>query len=273
MKSAWNNKTALVCGASSGLGFHLAWALASQGARVILLARDLDRLNNAKSQIAERFPVAELTVISSDICDETDSRLVAQALHKKFGQFDLVINAIGESDRGSIEQLNIERMVSLVRTNVGSGLHAIQHFAALLKPTRGVIVLVGSLSSHFAPRFMGGYSIAKHGLAALAQQSRLELAADGVHVMLVSPGPIARPDAGQRYSQTPHAAGLPAEALMSGGGAKIKGLDPVKLAEEITVAAAKRRRTLIRPRKAQFLLVASSISPMLGDYFLRKLTS
>lgn len=273
MKSAWNNKTALVCGASSGLGFHLSLALASQGARVIMLARDLDRLNEAKAKIAERHADTELTVISGDLCDEAGARQVTEELQQRFGQLDLVISAIGESDRGSIEKLGIERMVSLVRINVGSGLHAIQYFGPLLKPTRGVIVLVGSLSSHFAPRFMGGYSIAKHGVAALAQQSRLELAADGVHVMLASPGPIARPDAGQRYSQTPQAAGLPAEALKSGGGAKVKGLDPAELAEEITVAAAKRRRTLVLPRKARLLLIVSAVSPKLGDYLLRKLTS
>ncbi len=238
-----------------------------------MLARNLGRLNEAKSKIAQQSPAAQLSTLCGDLCDEAGSRLVAEVLRQQFGQLDLVINAIGESDRGSIEKLHLERMLSLVRTNVGSSLHAIQQFSPLLKPSRGVIVLVGSLSSHFAPRFLGGYSIAKHGLAALAQQSRLELAVDGVHVMMVSPGPIARPDAGQRYNHMPQAVDLPAEALKSAGGAKVKGLDASQLAEEIIVAASKRRRTLIRPRKARMLLIVSAISPSLGDYLLRRFTS
>ena len=238
-----------------------------------MLARDSGRLSEAQSKIAQQCPAAQLTTLSGDLCDEAGSRLVAETLYQRFAQLDLVINAIGESDRGNIEKLSLERMVSLLRTNVGSSLHAIQQFSPLLKPTRGVIVLVGSLSSHFAPRFLGGYSIAKHGLAALAQQSRLELAADGVHVMLVSPGPIVRPDAGQRYSHLPQALDVPASALKSAAGAKVKGLDPQRLAEEITVAATARRRTLIRPRKARMLLIVSAISPALGDYLLLRLTS
>jgi hypothetical protein len=185
----------------------------------------------------------------------------------------MVINAIGESDRGSIDKLTLNRMLDLVRTNVGSGLNTIQLFTPMLKPTRGVFVLIGSLSSHFAPRYMGGYAIAKHGLAALAQQARLELSAVGVHVMLVSPGPIAREDAGLRYSNSSQAADMPAEALKSGGGAKIKGLDPVELSNKILVAAAERRLTLILPRKARLLLLASALSPALGEFLLRRFTS
>ena len=252
-QSAWTNKTALVCGASAGLGLQLATSLANQGAKVVMIGRDLTRLTEARLQIVQQIPgtqftsvqfpsdqvaSAQLIVISGDMRDAESTARVAEQIREQGLQLDLVINAVGESDRGSIEKLSCERMLDLVRTNVGSGLHAIQFFSPLLKPTRGVLVLIGSLSSHFAPRYLGGYSIAKHGLAALAQQARLELAEAGVHVTLVNPGPIARADAGSRYSHSPEAADLPAAALKSGGGAKVKGLDPVKLAEAILSAAA-----------------------------------
>ncbi len=273
MQQAWKNKKVLVCGASAGLGWQLTATLAEHGASVIMVARDQTRLNAAQSRIAQRIAAAQLFTICGDMTDIESSRLVAEEVRHRFGQLDLVINAVGASDRGTIDKLSMDRMLELVRTNVGSGLNAIQQFTPLLKPTRGALVLIGSLSSHFAPRYMGGYAIAKHGLAALAQQSRLEMAADGVHVLLVSPGPIARDDAGQRYNSVAHAAELPAEALKSGGGAKIKGLDPVKLADEILSAVARRKKVLILPRKAKLLLIACALSPSLGDYLLRKLTS
>lgn len=220
-----------------------------------------------------RVPDAELFVFKGDMTNTDDAAKVASEIERQFTQLDMVINAIGESDRGSIEKLSLERMLELVRTNVGSSLHVIQHHSRLLKPTRGVLVLIGSLSSHLAPRYLGGYSIAKHGLAALAQQARLELAADGVHVMLASPGPIARDDSGTRYSNSAQAADLPPEALKSGGGAKIKGLDPVVLSSRIIEAAARRRITLILPSKARLLVWLCSLSPSWGEYFLRKFTS
>ncbi len=285
---AWTNKTAVVCGASAGLGLQLATSLVNQGAKVVMIGRELTRLNEARSKILQHIanaqvsgaqvpgrqvPGDQLIVISGDMCDAESTACVAEQIREQVQQLDLVINAVGESDRGSIEKLSCERMLELVRTNVGSGLNVIQCFSPLLKPTRGVLVLIGSLSSHFAPRYLGGYSIAKHGLAALAQQSRLELAEAGVHVTLVSPGPIAREDAGTRYNRSPEAADLPPSALKSGGGAKVKGLDPVKLAEAILIAAAKRRRTVILPGKARLLLLASALSSRLGEYLLRRFTS
>ncbi|MDX1930663.1 MAG: SDR family oxidoreductase [Pirellulaceae bacterium] len=273
MQSTWKNKNVMVCGASAGLGWQLVLSLAERHARVIMVARDPNRLNAAQAQILQRVPAAELVSLSADLTDAASAGNLAEEVRQRFGQLDLVINAVGESDRGSIEKLSVERVLELVRTNVGSGLNAIQQFAPLLKPTRGVLVLVGSLSSHFAPRFMGGYAIAKHGLAALAQQARLELAGDGVHVLLVSPGPIKRDDAGQRYSGSAQASDLPQAALKSGGGAKIKGLDPLILASEILDAAASRKKRLVRPRKALLLLLANAVSSSLGDYLLRKFTT
>lgn len=289
-QTAWTNKTALVCGASAGLGLQLATTLLRQGAKVVMIGRDASRLNEAKLKIAQQVAVhnsdkqamnyqvtdellARLIVISGDMCDKASTSRIAEQIRQQVQQLDLVINAVGESDRGSIEKLSCERMLDLVRTNVGSGLNAIQCFTPMLKPTGGVLVLIGSLSSHFAPRYLGGYSIAKHGLAALAQQARLELAESGVHVTLVSPGPIARADAGTRYNQTPEAADLPAAALKSGGGAKVKGLDPTKLAEAILLSAAQRRTTVILPRKARLLLLVSALSQRLGEYLLRKFTA
>ncbi len=263
----------MVCGASAGLGLQLAETLAEQEARVVMVARNPTRLQEAKQSIVQRFPDAKLLTVCGDLTDVTDSAKVATQVRDRTDKVDMVINAVGQSDRGNIAKLDFGRMLELVSINVGSNLNVIQQFAPDLRASSGVLVLIGSLSSHFAPRYMGGYAIAKHGLAALAQQARLELAEDNIHVMLVSPGPIARADSGQRYIGSDQAANLPPEALKSGGGAKIKGLDPIFLSKEILVAAARRKKVLIRPRKARLLLIANALSPALGDYLLRKFTT
>ncbi len=252
---------------------QLSLALAEAGAHVVMVARNLQRLQEAQATVASTHGTARVTAIPCDLCDPTSAGELADKLRQQAGNVSLVINAVGQSDRGTIAGLELERMIDLVRINVGSSLHAVKFLAPLLTEERGVLVLIGSLSSHLAPRYLGGYSIAKHALAALAQQARLETADTGVHITLVSPGPIARPDSGRRYDHVSQAAEIPESARRGGGGAKIKGLEPRLLAVSILDAAARRKLTVVLPRKARLLMIATALSPRLGDFLLRKFSS
>lgn len=282
MTHHWKDKICVVCGASSGLGLQLTEALLSQGAEVLMVARQAEKLEAASQQLLTLHPVARLRFLASDLCSPTEAQALRRSIEHRAPRVDLLINAIGQSDRGTVRDLETSRLLELFQTNVVSQLHVARYLTPLLRRTGadagefshgGTLVMVGSLSCHFAPRYLGGYSIAKHGLAALAQQTRLELAEEGIHVMLVSPGPIARSDAGQRYADRPQAGNVPAEALGSGGGAKLRGLDGEWLSREILRGAAQRKKVLILPRVARLLAIVSAISPSLGDYILRRRTS
>ena len=87
-------------------------------------------------------------------------------------------------------------------------------------------------------------------------------------MLLVCPGPIARPDSGFRYDQ----AAVPPEARRPGGGVKLKGLDPQKLAQKILSACEHRKAELIVPAKARILFVVSQLSARLGDWLVSKMT-
>lgn len=277
--SDWKDKTAVICGGSSGLGLHLAIELVQQGCKqVVLIGRDETRLSHAVDSLRSiALTVSSKTLvqtISGDLSNADQAANCASSLAKIAPSVDLVIQAIGVSDRGTLASLTRERLHELVDANVVTSLHAIQHFSSVLAASRGAMVFLGSLSSLFAPRFLGGYSIAKHGLAALAQQSRLEYSESGMHVMLCCPGPIARDDAGKRYEQRASSdSNLPKEALQPGGGAKIKGLNPSELAKQILRSASRREEMLILPRKAWWLRLVTSISQRLGDRILRKKSS
>ncbi len=277
--SDWKEKTAVICGGSSGLGLHLATELVRQGCKlVVLIGRDEAKLSQAVDSLrAVALEVASKTkvqTIRGDLSNVDQSANCARSLAQIASSVDLVVQAIGVSDRGTLASLTRERLHELIDANIVTSLHAIQNFSSTLVASQGVMVLIGSLSSLFAPRFLGGYSIAKHGLAALAQQARLEYSESGMHVMLCCPGPIAREDAGKRYDQLASSdSNLPAEALQPGGGAKIKGLNPNELAKQILQAANGRKVTLILPRKAWWLRLVSAVSQRLGDRILRKKSS
>jgi uncharacterized protein len=272
-------KTAVVCGGSSGLGLAIAEALVAQGIQnLVLIARDPDRLEAALMRlrtltVGRTEPLA-ISLITADLASADSSLRASDELRKLVPEVDLLVQAVGVSDRGTISNLARDRLIELIDGNVVTSLHAIQHFSGFLDSRRGVIVLIGSLSSIFAPRYLGGYSVAKHALAAVAQQARLELAERGIHVHLCCPGPIQRADSGQRYANLEKADfELPSKAMLPGGGAKVSGLPVDWLASRILADARRRRLLSIYPKKAWWLWLISLLSQRLGDRILLKKTA
>ena len=276
MKSSfWEGKSAIITGGSAGLGLELARALADQNvAKLMLVARNAERLQNCSTSMAADHSQCKIFSVAADTsCAAGAEKISASLAESSFGPVDLLINAVGLSDRGTVRQLTADRLRELIDINVVSTLRVSQQIYSDLRKPGAVIVNVGSLASLFAPRYLGGYAVAKHALAALTQQMRLELSTDGIHVMLACPGPIRRVDSGERYRNLPGAEQLPAGALKSGGGAKIKGLDACNLAQDILSAAAAHKHVLVRPRKARLLQILLALSPTLGEFLLRKMSA
>jgi len=280
----WQGKTVVVCGGSSGLGLSIADELIRQQvSQLILIARNPEQLAVATERLrclaaafgeaslnnGSGLPAPQITPIAADMADLASLAPAIHQISQRTSRIDLVIQAVGASDRGSIASLTRQRLIELVDANLVTSLHAVQQFAPLLQSAAGVLVLVGSLSSFFAPRYLGGYSVAKHGLVALAQQARLELADKGVHVTLCCPGPIARTDAGNRYAGVSGGQELPSEAQLPGGGAKVRGLVAEQLSRDLLRAAWRRELLIIRPRKAWWLRLVSLLSARLGERILR----
>lgn len=267
----WKSKTAVVCGASAGLGRQFALELARQQiSRAALVARSLDALQAVQQEMLTLAPQLQVACVVADLQDKSQLQRAVETIHGEMGEIDLVIQAVGQSDRGRLADLSDSRLQELLATNVLTSLHAVQCFVPRMRSPGGCVVLIGSLASKFAPRFLGGYAVAKHALAALAQQARLELAEQGIHVLLACPGPIARPDAGTRYDQLASDSDLPAAARQPGGGAKLKGLEPQRLVRTVLRAAAAGQPQVIRPFQAQCLVWLSALSCRAGDWLLRR---
>ena len=187
------------------------------------------------------------------------------------GHVDLLINAVGRSDRGLLEQLGDMDLASMLNNNLMCTWNMIRIMLESLKRTRGTIVNIGSLAGLVPAPGMGGYSISKSALTAMSRQLRLELAGQGVHVMLVCPGPIARDDSGTRYRKLAEERGLNNQsATAPGGGVKLKLIDPKNLCEAILNAAHRRKKELVCPRKAAWLAAIANLFPSLADWILRK---
>jgi short-subunit dehydrogenase len=264
-------KTAVVCGASQGLGREFARVLAADGvSHLALISRSEEGLWKLRDELQAAHRGLHVVCLAADLRIKEQLLFAAQQIHQQMGSVDVLIQAVGQSDRGRLAELSAGKLQDLIEVNVLTSLHALQCFEPQLTQPGGCVVLIGSLASKFAPRFLGGYAIAKHGLAALAQQARLEWADQGLHVLLACPGPLARPDAGTRYDQLSTDAGLPSAARKPGGGANVAGLDATQFVREVLKAARHRQPQIIRPQKAEWLLWISAVSCRWGDHFLRK---
>jgi short-subunit dehydrogenase len=266
MSAYWRDKVVLITGGSAGLGRALAKAFGEAQAKVVIVARDKERLEQAASEL--RSSGAEVLAIAADIQDDGDvARMMAETI-ARFGRLDALVNNAGRSSRGALLQTPLAEYRAQWELNFLALVRCTQAAAPHLLATRGHVINIGSLAAKSASRYIGPYATTKFPVAAFSQQLRLELADTGVHVLLVCPGPIQRDDTAPRYSTED----LPDSAKKPGGGVKLKGISPDYLVRRILIAGERRQVELVIPLKAKLLFAISQLSPALGDWILKKMT-
>jgi len=269
----WQEKVCLVTGGSSGLGLALASAWTRYGARVIITGRRRDRLEQAAARLRETG--GDVYPVVADGTRPEDVNRLLETVADRYGQLDLLCNCAGRSSRGAILDTQADDFQQLLDVNLLATVRTTRAVAQLLLAGGGHLVNIGSLASKVAPRYMGAYPAAKFAVAAYTQQLRLELGPQGLHVLLVCPGPIARSQREDSTSATRYAKqaqNLPPKAVQPGGGAKVKNLDPDWLAKKILEACRRRRCELVVPAKTRLLFALAQISPRLGDWLLLRAT-
>jgi len=266
--SFWTGKTAIVTGGSSGLGLAIAKALVAAGARVALVARHVDKLERAAAELVTSDNSAVLTV-TADITKREDVQRLLASVVAEFGKLDVLVNCAGSSARGTIIDTSLSQFRELMELNFFALVDCTQAAIPHLLKTRGHVVNIGSLASKSASRYMGGYAASKFAVAAFTQQLRLELAEQGLHALLVCPGPIA---SGERRVYA-GSESLPESARSAGAGVKVSQIDPHQLAAKILRACERRDPEIVVPAKARLLFALSQLSAGLGDWLVRKMTS
>lgn len=256
----------LVTGGSAGLGKVIAKTFLNAGYRVMIVGRSAQRLQDAAEELQGG---QQLVTTTCDVSDSAQCQELAEQIHTQLGRLDVLVNCIGTSDRGVVMELTADRLNQLWQENVVTTLHCSQAMLDLLEQSHGSIVNIGSLAGKVGARYLGGYVAAKHALTGLTQQMRLEWRERDVHVALVSPGPIQRPDAGKRYAQHDSEA-LPESASAPGGGTKVKGLPPESVANAVLKCAQRKKTDVVLPGHLRCLIAIGNAVPRLGDWLLLK---
>jgi short-subunit dehydrogenase len=263
--SYWQDKRAIVTGGTLGLGKQLARLLVERGARVAVVARGQEGLDNTARELSACG--GQVLAIAADVTKDADMTRLAATIRDAWGGADFLCHSAGRSMRSQAISTPVEKYQELFELNFLSSVRCIQAFHEMLAASRGHYVMMGSLAGKIAPRYYGAYPASKFAVSALAQQLRLELGPQGVHVLLVCPGPILR-EVERRYEATD----VPPEALTVAAGAKLRSIDPNQLAVQILRACERRRAELVVPGKARLLFAVSQLWPELGDWILRRRT-
>lgn len=181
--SALSGRSAVVTGASRGIGAGIASALGAQGVRVVMLARNEAKLNEQSARIPGSIPLA---------CDVTDAKSVDRATKRITRQLgaapDILVNNAGIFRVSPVEATTTESFTEIINTNLVAPFVFVRAFLEEMKSRKsGHIVNIGSVADRTIYAGGAAYAAAKFGVRGLHEVMRAELRGSGVRTTLISP--------------------------------------------------------------------------------------
>lgn len=227
------NKVAIVTGASRGIGAATVDRLVREGARVVGASRN---------PVATKHPDTVVRMLTVDLSSSSSSDMVIAAAVEAFGQIDLLVNNAGGGARLTLEpfdSLSEADWDDALAVNLLAAVRMTRAAVPWLEKTRGTVVNVSSIGAHRTDGPPLAYNVAKAALTAFGKGVAPELAARGIRIATVTPGPT-RTAMWDRFAE---AAGVPTEAVL----AKIpeqmgmltgRLIDPAEVADAIAYLAS-----------------------------------
>lgn len=183
----FDGQVVVVTGAAGGIGRAAATAFAAEGARLWLMDREAGPLADVAAPFGDR---AGFT--AGDIADEAVVAQAVAAAEARFGGVDVMFaNAGTEGEMSPLTAMSVERFDRVLAVNVRGAFLSIKHAApALARRGGGSIVVTSSIAGFIGSPGLGAYVASKHAVNGLVKTAAAELAAAGIRVNAVNPGPI-----------------------------------------------------------------------------------
>lgn len=183
-------KTALISGASKGLGRAMAMALAAQGATVGLVSRSREKLVEVGDEIKKAGGKAAVFV--ADVTREDEVLKLESEVAAQLGKIQILINSAGTNVRKNLVDFSLAEWQLVMDTNLTSVFLMCRAFVPHMRGTGfGRVLSMSSIMSHISLPGRTAYSSSKAALLGLTRALALELASEGITVIGISPGPFA----------------------------------------------------------------------------------
>ncbi|WP_329410074.1 SDR family NAD(P)-dependent oxidoreductase [Nocardia vinacea] len=188
------SRTALVTGATSGIGLAIATALAERGHRTFIAARTAEVVERTVEQLRDRGHEVAGTV--ADVRSDDQLRQLVATATTTFGDIEILVNNAGRSGGGKTSQIADELWDDIIETNLNSVFRLTRHVLAdggLEKKDWGRIINIASTAGKQGVLLAAPYSASKHGVVGFTKALGKELAPTGITVNAVCPGYVETP--------------------------------------------------------------------------------
>ena len=175
---------ALITGASSGIGRDMARELSKKGYDLVLVARDLDKLNEVKQELETKIEIVCMDISNVDNCKK---------LYEQYKDIDILINNAGFGDCGYFSKTNLEKEISMINTNIVA-YHVLTklYLQTMKQKNSGKILNVASIAGFMPGPLMATYYATKNYVVRLSEAIREELnkQKSKVQISILCPGPV-----------------------------------------------------------------------------------
>lgn len=250
-------KVVLLTGASSGIGWATAHALAGAGCQLSLAARTAGRLQELADALSARGARALAT--PTDLAQPDDIRCLIEQTAATFGRVDILINNAGVGQYDLAAEMDLEELRYLLEVNLLGPIQLIQQSLPLMAGRGGLIINISSIIGRRATPFAASYCASKAALERFAESLRLELKPRRIRVSTVYPGITATPFVGNSLGG---GQGLPRR--------RRQGVPAERVAQTIVRVARREPRDAYVTWFDRIFVLASQAAPGLMDWLFSR---
>lgn len=252
----FKDKVVIITGASSGIGLALAKEFSKKGAKLVLAARNIEKLNEIKAELSVDNKFIE--IFKTDVSIEADcENLIIQAI-RKFNQIDILINNAGISMRALFADTNLDVLKRLMDINFWGTVYCTKYALPYVLKTSGTIVGISSIAGFKGLPGRTGYSASKFAMNGFLETLRIENLKTGINVLIAAPGFTA--------------SNIRKTALAKDGTAQgetprdeNKMMSSEEVAIHILYAIRKRKKTLVLTSQGKLTVLLNKFFPRMLD--------
>ncbi|MDR0333784.1 MAG: SDR family oxidoreductase [Dysgonamonadaceae bacterium] len=182
----YQDKVAIVTGASSGIGAAIAIELVSRGAKVVLGARREEKLREVADTIKNNDGEVSYCVV--DVTDELQCKKLIETTIERYGKLDILVCNAGISMRANFENVKMEVLHRLMNVNFWGAVYCTKYALPHLIKSKGNLIGISSVAGVHGLPGRTGYSASKYALTGFLDTIRIENLKKGLHVMIAIPG-------------------------------------------------------------------------------------